>query len=43
MNSAKYLQGINFLQSALAEKTEIKNLGCEMPHLITSQAENKLM
>jgi hypothetical protein len=36
MNSAKYLQGINFLQSAVAEKTEIKNLGCETPDLIIS-------
>lgn len=29
-HSAKYLQGINFLQLALAEKTEIKNLGHEI-------------
>lgn len=29
-HSAKYLQGINFLQLTFAEKTEIKNLGHEI-------------
>jgi len=38
MNSAKYLQGINFLQLTLAKKTEIKNLGHETPDLIISQS-----
>jgi hypothetical protein len=38
MNSVKYLQGINFLQLTLAEKTEIKNLGRETPDLIISHS-----
>jgi hypothetical protein len=36
-NSVKYLQGINFLQLTLAEKSEIKKLGCETPDLVISQ------
>ena len=35
-NSVKYLQGINFPQLALAEKTEIKNLVCLTPDLVIS-------
>ena len=35
-NSSKYLQGINFLQLTLAEKTEIKNLDRATPDLVIS-------
>ena len=34
--SVKYLQGINSSQLTLAEKTEIKNLGCATPDLVSS-------
>jgi hypothetical protein len=36
--SVKYLQGINFLQLTLAEKTQIKNLGHETPDFSISQS-----
>jgi hypothetical protein len=36
-NSAKYLQGINYLQLALAEKTEIKTSAHATPDLVISQ------
>jgi hypothetical protein len=37
-NCVKYLQGINFPQLSLAEKTAIKNLVCLTPDLVISQA-----
>jgi hypothetical protein len=42
-NSTKYLDGINFSQLCLAEKTKIKNLGCATPDLVIShETEYKL-
>jgi hypothetical protein len=39
-NSVKYLQDINFAQLALAEKTEIKNLGSATTDLVISQSSS---
>jgi hypothetical protein len=39
-NSVKYLQSISFSQLTPAKKTEIKNLGREVPDLVTSQASS---
>lgn len=33
----KYLQGTNFSQLTIAEKTKILNLGCTTPDLVISQ------
>jgi hypothetical protein len=42
-NSVKYLQGTNFLQLILAEKTEIKNLHSATPDLVLSDERNALL
>ena len=34
-NSVKYLQGINFSQLTISEKTEINNCGCVTPALVS--------
>ena len=39
-NSVHYLQGINFSQLILAEKTEIKKLSPAMPVLVISQSSS---
>jgi hypothetical protein len=40
-DSAKYLEGINFSQLTIVEKTEIRTVGREKPELVISQSSKQ--